>query len=69
MSDLGLHVRLLGPVDVSRDGAPVPLPRSRKVRALLAFLALGARLPCHVRGCATCSGTSRTIRAASCAGA
>src|SRR5688572_5783048 len=40
MSVSGLQIRLLGPVLVSRDGAPVPLPRSRKVRALLAFLAL-----------------------------
>ena len=35
------QIRVLGPVSVSRDGVPVPLPRSRKVRALLAFLALG----------------------------
>ena len=40
MSHPGLHVRLLGPVSISRDGVPVPLPRSRKVRALFAFLAL-----------------------------
>lgn len=33
-------IRVLGAVRVVRDGAPVPLPRSRKVRALLAFLAL-----------------------------
>ena len=36
----GLTVRVLGPVAVSRAGVPVPLPRSRKVRALLAYLAL-----------------------------
>ncbi len=36
-----LRIQLLGPFSVRRDGAPVPLPRSRKVRALLAFLALG----------------------------
>src|SRR5262245_28421349 len=41
MKDTGLQVRVLGPVMVSRRGVPVPLPRSRKVRALLAFLALG----------------------------
>jgi DNA-binding SARP family transcriptional activator len=35
-----LQIRVLGPVGVIRDGAPVPLPRSRKVRALLAYLAL-----------------------------
>ena len=36
----GLSIRLLGPLSVLRDGAAVPLPRSRKVRALLGFLAL-----------------------------
>lgn len=35
-----LEIRLLGPVSVLRDGTPVSLPRSRKVRALLALLAL-----------------------------
>jgi DNA-binding SARP family transcriptional activator/TolB-like protein len=35
------RIRLLGPVRVSRDGEEVPMPRSRKVRALLALLALG----------------------------
>ena len=39
----GLGLRLLGPVGVSRGGQPVALPRSRKVRALLAFLALEQR--------------------------
>ncbi|MBC7171166.1 MAG: transcriptional regulator, partial [Polyangiaceae bacterium] len=37
-----LQVRVLGPVSVVRDGAPVTLPRSRKVLALLAFLTLEA---------------------------
>jgi DNA-binding SARP family transcriptional activator/TolB-like protein len=36
----GLRIALLGPCSVTRNGVPVPLPRSRKVRALLAFLAL-----------------------------
>ena len=36
----GLEVRLLGPPVVVRDGAPVALPRSRKVITLLALLAL-----------------------------
>ncbi len=40
-SGRGLQVRLLGPVSIRRDGAPVSLPRSRKVIALLALLALG----------------------------
>jgi len=35
-----LHIHLLGTVRVIRDGAEVLLPRSRKVRALLAFLAI-----------------------------
>jgi len=35
-----LFVRLLGPPSVRRDAAELPLPRSRKVRGLLAFLAL-----------------------------
>ena len=38
---IGVEIRLLGPVSVRRDGAEIALPRSRKVRALLAFLALG----------------------------
>ena len=33
-------MRLLGPLTVSRDGAMLSLPASRKVRALLAYLAL-----------------------------
>jgi DNA-binding SARP family transcriptional activator/TolB-like protein len=36
----GLRIALLGPGSVTRNGLPVGLPRSRKVRALLAFLAL-----------------------------
>lgn len=39
----GWALRLLGPLAVSRAGAPVALPPSRKVRALLAYLALTAR--------------------------
>lgn len=35
-----LHVRLLGPMTVSRDGVAVALPSSRKLRALLAYLAV-----------------------------
>lgn len=35
-----LALRLLGPLEVRRGDTPVPLPRSRKVRALLAYLAV-----------------------------
>lgn len=38
-----LQVRLVGPLTVSRDGAAVSLPASRKVRALFAYLALAPR--------------------------
>lgn len=36
----GLSVRLFGPPAIARDGVPVALPASRKLRALLAYLAL-----------------------------
>ena len=36
----GLRLQLLGPLALSRAGSPVVLPSSRKVRALLAYLAL-----------------------------
>lgn len=39
-----LHVRLLGPLKIGRNGTDLPLPPSRKVRALIAYLAL-ARQP------------------------
>ena len=35
-----LRVRLLGPMEVERDGEPVPAPASRRAWALLAWLAL-----------------------------
>jgi DNA-binding SARP family transcriptional activator len=35
-----IHVRMLGPMTISRHGRPVLLPASRKVRALIAYLAL-----------------------------
>ena len=35
-----IAIRMLGPLAVMRDGVPVDLPQSRKVRALLAYLAL-----------------------------
>jgi len=34
----GLEIRLLGELEVRRDGAPVALPQSKKTRALLAYL-------------------------------
>lgn len=36
----GLEIRLLGELEVRRDGAPVALPQSKKTRALLAYLAV-----------------------------
>jgi DNA-binding SARP family transcriptional activator len=39
----GLSVRMLGPLAVSRDGVPLRLPASRKVRGLLAYLALSPK--------------------------
>ena len=39
----GLELRLLGPLSVRRDGAELALPASRKVRGLLAYLALAPR--------------------------
>ena len=39
----GLALRLVGPIALLRDGEPVPLPSSRKTRALLGYLAVGGR--------------------------
>ena len=39
----GLVLRLLGTLEVSRDGETLRLPASRKVRALLGYLALASR--------------------------
>ena len=38
-----LRIRMLGSLEIRRDGAVLPLPASRKVRALLAYLALAPR--------------------------
>ncbi len=38
-----IEIRVLGGLEVIRDGAPVPLPPSRKTRALLAYLVLTGR--------------------------
>ena len=42
---------LLGPLQVIRDGGPLPLPNSRKVRALLAYLAMAPRPVTRERLC------------------
>ncbi|MWD26137.1 tetratricopeptide repeat protein [Aquicoccus sp. SCR17] len=41
--DAALSIRLVGPLCVLRQGCPVVLPKSRKVRALIAYLALAER--------------------------
>jgi len=46
-----LSVRLLGAASVIRDGAVVALPKSRKVRALFAYLALSPRPVLRSRLC------------------
>lgn len=46
-----LHIRLLGPLSVRRDGAELALPASRKVRALIAYLALAPRAVGRSRLC------------------
>ena len=38
-----MQLRLLGPMTVIRDGEPLPLPASRKTRALLGYLAAEAK--------------------------
>ena len=47
----GLEILLLGPVEVRRNGAPVPLARSRKLRALLAILVTEGRPVSRTRLC------------------
>jgi DNA-binding SARP family transcriptional activator len=42
MTALELH--FLGDFEVVRDGKPLPLPPSKKTRALLAYLSLNPRL-------------------------
>jgi DNA-binding SARP family transcriptional activator/pimeloyl-ACP methyl ester carboxylesterase len=43
MAEGTLDIRLLGQFAVARDGQPVPLPPSKKTRALLAYLAVSGR--------------------------
>jgi DNA-binding SARP family transcriptional activator/TolB-like protein len=47
----GLDVRVLGPLAVRRDGVALALPRSRKVRALLGFLAVTSGFVARSRIC------------------
>ncbi|WP_448207169.1 ATP-binding protein [Azospirillum sp. sgz302134] len=47
-----LAIRLLGEIDVVRDGERLPLPPSKKTRALLAYLALTGRPHRRERLCA-----------------
>ena len=42
-ADTGLRVQVLGPLMLSRAGRHIPLPASRKLRALLAYLVLAPR--------------------------
>src|SRR5690606_6302637 len=46
-----LAVRLLGPLSIERGGASRALPASRKVRALLAYLALAPHAPTRSQLC------------------
>ena len=59
-----LEIGVLGELSVVRDGKPVALPRSKKTRALLAYLVVSGG-----NACVTCSGRYRTIRGAPCGGA
>jgi len=47
-----VEIRILGPTAVMRNGCPVPMPRSRKVRALLAYLTLSPHAVSRSRLCA-----------------
>jgi DNA-binding SARP family transcriptional activator len=47
----GVRLRLLGPLEVWRGNRSVPLPRSRKVQALLGYLALAPRAVPRARLC------------------
>lgn len=48
---MSLHLRMLGPLSVSQDDRVFELPASRKVRALLAYLALAPRATPRHRLC------------------
>lgn len=42
-ADFALHINMLGPLTLLRQGVPLALPASRKARALLAYLAIAPR--------------------------
>ena len=63
-----MQLRLLGPMAVIADGKPLPLPASRKTRALLGYLAAEGK-PVRRERLSTSSGKSPTIPRARCAGA
>ncbi len=46
-----IEVRMLGPLTICRDGQPLALPASRKVRALFAYLALAPHAVARSRLC------------------
>ena len=46
-----LRLRMLGPLTISREGAALALPASRKVRALIAYLALAPSPPSRAHLC------------------
>jgi DNA-binding SARP family transcriptional activator len=48
MTEGPLHLAVLGPLQVTRDGEAIAMPRSKKARALLAYLGVTGRS--HTRG-------------------
>jgi DNA-binding SARP family transcriptional activator/TolB-like protein/Tfp pilus assembly protein PilF len=48
---LAVHLRMLGPMSISREGVALALPASRKVRALVAYLALAPHPVARSRLC------------------
>jgi TolB-like protein/DNA-binding SARP family transcriptional activator len=47
----GVQIRLLGPMTISRDGITLPMPSSRKVRALIAYLAMAPQAVARTHLC------------------
>jgi DNA-binding SARP family transcriptional activator len=60
---MALQLRLLGPLHLSRDGHPLKLPPSRKLRAILAYLVLAPRATSRHRLCELFLETSSHPRA------